>query len=880
MLTLCRLLIGFGRAIVPLACREDWTREWHAELYYRTESMPQHGALSTRLDLVFRCAGALVHAAWLRKEEWSVNVLLQDLRYALRSLLGRPGFTVVCTLILALGIGANTAVFSVLNGVLLEPLPYRDPERLVQIWETNPLMNWTTATVAPANLLDWRERNQSFEHIAYYLGADGKEPHLNDGTLTGAGEPERVRAMTVSGNFFDVLGVSPRFGRTLRADDTRAGEAPVVVLSDGFWRRRFGGDPSIVGRRVDINGVSTEIAGVMPSTFYVPGADVDFWEPHRMPEERQRRMRRAHWFRTVGRLKAGMSLDQARADMIRIASELEQQYPDTNTKMGVGLGPLHDWFVGDVRQAMALLMGAVSLVLLITCTNVASLLLARATGRRREIAIRAALGAGRLRLVRQLLTESLVLAAVAGALGLLLAQGALHLLRTIGPSGIPRLQQVVIDGSVLLFVLIVILATALVFGLAPAWQSARAKTADALKTGTRETSGDGTRLRRLLIVGEVALSVMLLAGAGLLVRSFVRLQAVDPGVDVSRTLSFRISLPNRYDSDEKSAAFFTDAIQRLRSVSGVEAAGATVRLALEGHSWTGDLFIAGRPDVRGRDLRHKSVTPGYFEAAGLRLLSGRDFGSTDTATGQPVVVINRTLASRYFANTDPVGQRVAFDRPSDGTIWTTIVGVIADEKQDALNAEVQPEVYAPHTQDTREAMAIVVRTAIDPSRLLTSIRREIAAIDSAVALYDFRTMEDVVSESLAEERFSTLLLAGFAATALLLAAIGLYGIVAFTVTERTREIGVRLALGANRSDVLRMVVWTGLRLVVAGVIVGLAGAILMGRALDGFLFQTPRIDPAVLAGVAIALVFAGFCASYVPASRASRVDPAISLRAD
>ena len=880
MLTLCRLLIRFGRAIVPIACRDDWTREWQAELYYRSESLSPGGARSGRLDLVVRCAGALVHAAWLRKEEWSFVVLLQDLRYAARSLRARPGFAVVCTLILTLGIGANAAVFSVIQGVLLAPLPYRDPDRLVQIWETNPLRDWTDATVAPANLIDWRERNHSFEDIAYYLGADGKGPHINDATLTGTGVPERIRAMTVSGNFFDVLAVEPRVGRTLHVGDARISDTPVVVLSEGFWQRRFGGDPSVIGRRVDIDGVSTEIAGVMPSRFHVPGADVDIWEPHRMSEENQRRMRRAHWFRTIGRLKAGVSLEQARADLSRIASDLEESYPGTNTKMGVGLGPLHDWFVGDVRPAMALLMGAVTLVLLITCTNVASLLVARAIGRRREIAIRVALGAGRMRLVRQLLTESLLLASVAGALGILLAQGALMPLRSIGPSGIPRLQHVAIDGWVLLFVFAIVIVTGLFFGLAPAWQSARATAAESLKTGTRGTAGDGTRLRRVLIVGEVALSVMLLAGAGLLVRSFARLQAVDPGVDVSRTLSFRISLPQRYDSDAKAAAFFSDAIERLQAIAGVRAAGATVRLPLEGRSWTGDLFIEGRPDVRGRELRHKAVTPGYFEAVGLPLLLGRDFGTADTATAQPVIIVNHALADKYFGGADPVGRRIAFSEPSDRTTWLTIVGVIADEKQDALNAEVQPEVYAPHTQDTREAMAIVVRTAIDPASLLPSIRREIAAVDPAVALYEVRTMEQVVWASLAEERFSTLLLSGFAAMALVLAAVGLYGIVAFMVTERTREIGLRLALGADRSDVLRMVVWSGIRLVAAGVVAGLIAAILLSRTLQGFLFETPATDPVVLAGVAITLVFAGLCASYLPAWRASRVDPAVSLRVD
>ena len=881
MLTLCRLLIGVGRSIVPLSFRDDWTREWQAELYHQSHP-PEGAALSPRArrTLVLRCAGAVIHAAWLRKEEWSFSVLMQDVRYAIRGLRARAGFSMVCIAVLALGIGANAAVFSVLNGVLLKPLPYREPDRLVQIWETNPLMNWTTATVAPANLLDWRERNQSFTDIAFYLGRDGKGAHISDATLTGGTDPERVRAMDVSGNFFEVLGVDPALGRVLRQSDTLQGEPRAIVLSDAFWRRRFGGDPSVVGTRVEIDGISTEIAGVMRPGFYIPGVDADFWAPNRLSIERQRAMRRPHWLRTVARLKPGVTLDAARADMTRIAADLERQYPNTNTKMGVGLGRFHDWLVGDVRQGMTLLMGAVALVLLITCTNVSSLLLARATARRREIAIRVALGAGRIRLIRQLLTESLVLAAAAGALGLALAYGALAVLRRIGPAGIPRLEQVTIDGWVLAFIAATVCATAVLFGLAPAWQSARRSSADALKSEFRGTTTEGVRLRQMLIVAEVALSVVLLAGAGLLLRSFVRLQSVDPGINADRTLSFRITLPDRYDTDPKTAAFFTDTVTRLRAISGVEAAGGTVRLALEGHSWTGDLFIETKPDVWGRDLRHKAVTPGYFAAAGLPLISGRDFQGSDTASSLPVVIVNRTLARRFYGDADPVGTRIAFSRPSNDTTWVTIVGVAADEKQDALDADVQPEVYAPHAQDSPNEMALLVRASTAPDALLPAIKRAVAAVDSAVAIYDVRTMEAVIDRTLAEERFSTFLLSAFALTALLLAAIGLYGIVAFTVSERAREIGVRIALGATRSNVLTMVVWGGIRVVLTGVVLGIAGALLVTRMLAAFLFHTQPTDPLVLATVAVLLVGAGLAAAGLPAWRASRLDPAISLRAE
>jgi putative ABC transport system permease protein len=880
ILVACRALIAVGRAIVPVAFRDDWSREWQAELYYRAETHAPSGlGAAQRFDLLKRCAGALVQALWLRKEEWSMTVLLQDVRYAIRSLRLRMGFTAVCVLILALGIGANAAVFSVVNGVLLRPLPYRDPDRLVQIWETNPAMNWTTATVAPANLLDWRERNQSFEDFAYYLGADGKGPHVGDATLSGFGDPERVRSMVVSGNFFALLGVEAAVGRVLRPSDARAGEARVVVISDGFWRRRFGGDASIVGRRVDLDGVPAEIAGVMGRRFHVPGAEVDYWEPHRMDEARMRRMRRAHWFRVVARLEPGVTIDSARADMTGIAAALERQYPDTNTRMGVGLGPLHDWYVGDVRRALLMLMAAVGVVLLITCTNVASLLLARATSRRREIAIRVAIGAGRIRLIRQLLTESLVLAGGAGLLGVFVTWLALTALQQAAPAGLPRLDQIGIDGRVLLFVAGSVIVTALIFGLAPAFQSARNSSTAMLKDGGRTATSEGVGLRRALIVAEVALSVVLLVGAGLLIRSLLRLQSVDPGIDATQALSFKVTIPDRYD-DEKAARYFSEAITRLAALPGVTAAGATGKLPLEGYSWTGDLFVEGRPDIWGRDLRHKSITPGYLRAAGIRLIAGRDFGSEDTAAGPRVTIVNQTLARRFFGDTPPVGKRIAYSRPSASTMWTTIVGVVADEKQDGLAADVQPEVYAPHTQDTRNAMSLIVRTAVRPVSLLPLVRREMTAVDAAVALYDIRTLGQVVERSLAEERFSTALLGAFALTALLLAVIGLYGIVAFAVTSRTREIGVRLALGASRQHVLRMVVWDGVRVVLMGVAAGLLVALAIGRGIESFLFQTPPTDPLVLVAVAAALTAAGACASYLPAWRASRVDPVESLRVE
>jgi predicted permease len=882
MLALARALVALSSAVVPAAFRDDWTREWQSELWHYHERMARGAELSrgARVDLLRRACGALLHALWLRKEEWSLSVILQDVRYALRGLRHRPGFALIATLMLALGIGANAAVFSVVSAVLLEPLPYRDPERLVQIWETNPLRNWTNATVAPANFLDWRATSRSFEAMAHYIGSDTKAPRVEDATLAGDGDPERARGMEVSANFFDVLGSPAAYGRTFRAEEEAKGQNHVVLLSDGFWRRRFGGAPSAVGKTIDLDGVAYEIVGIMPRGFHFPGADAEYWTPRVFDEPLYRSMRRPHWFRVIARLAPGVTLDQAREEMTRIAGDLERQYPDTNTKMGVGLGPLHEWFVEDSRRALLMLMGAVGLVLLIASTNVASLLLARATTRRKELAIRVALGAGRVRLVRQLLTESLMLAAGGGAGGVLIAQAAVVWLRGSVIVGVPRLDHVVVDGRVLAFVVASAFVTALIFGLAPAWHTVRSAPGEGLQQGSRGSTAAGVVLRRVLVSGEVALSVVLLVGAGLLIRSFVQLRGVDPGIAVSGGLSFKISLPSRYDTDEKIAGFYSDAIERFRSMPGVDAAGATVKLALEGASWTGDLFVEARPDVWGRELRHKSITPGYLRAAGISLQRGRDFTNADTATSMPVAIVNEAFVRTFLGGSDPIDQRIAFRRPSAQTSWRTIVGVARDEKQDALAAPVKPEVYEPHAQNAFSVMAVIVRTPGDPRSTLAAVRREIAAIDGRLAVYDARTLQEVVDRSLSSERFATVVLIGFAACALLLAAIGLYGVIAFSVTARTREIGVRLALGASRRQVLRMVVWDGLRVVLAGLVAGLVAALAVGRVVDTFLYETAAIDPAVLMSVAGLLAATGALASYLPALRAAQVDPSISLRAD
>jgi putative ABC transport system permease protein len=566
--------------------------------------------------------------------------------------------------------------------------------------------------------------------------------------------------------------------------------------------------------------------------------------------------------------------------MVGIAAQLEKEYPDTNTQMGVGLGPLHDWVVGDMRAALLVFISAVGVVLLIACANVANLLLARASGRTREFAVRTALGAARLRLVRQLLTESFLIAAAGGLIGILVAERTLDVLIRLSPQDLPRIHEVRIDGWVLAFMAVMTGATAFLFGLLPAWQSSRVD-ATALKDGARTTSPGGRTTRRVLVVGQVAASVALVACAGLLVRSFERLQRVPPGVDPVNVITFRVNLPGlKYDSDEKAIAFFESLAERLRSLPGVTAAGGTTVLALEGSGWTGDLFVEGRPEIWGRDLRHKTIVPGYFAAIGLPLVRGRDFAASDTASAPPVAIINETIAQTYFRGIDPVGRRIAFSNPKDDATvgWSTIIGVVRDEKQDSLGKAVAPEVYETHRQNAESGLAIAVRARVPPETLLPEMRKIVRELEPGLALYDVRTLDEVVTRSMSRERFTTWLVTVFATLALLIAAVGVYGVVAFSVSRRTQEIGVRVALGASRGVIVRLVMAEALGLVGIGLVLGLVGAAAGGRAIRTLLFETAPTDPVTFAAVVALLVTTAVVAGLAPTRRALSVDPIRALR--
>ena len=804
---------------------------------------------------------------------------MQDLRYAMRMLAKKPGFTLIAVITLALGIGANTAIFSVVNAVLLNPMPYREPDRLIQFWETNPLKSWTQAPIAPANLFDWQQQNQSFEEIAAYMGSDKSGPGIAGLHLTGDGEPERVKALYVTGNVFSVLGVDTMLGRTLREDETWQGKHTVVVLSHALWQRRFGGDPGVIGQNISLNGRSREVVGVMAADFCFPSKEIELWVPMGWNQQQIAQLRRPHFLRAVGRLKPGVTTEQARAEITAIAGRLEEQYPETNTQMGVGLGPLKDWIVGDTKLPLMVFLVAVGFVLLIACANVANLLLARAATRNREVAIRTALGARRSRIVRQLLTESFMLALVGGGLGVLLALWSKDLLVAFSPGDIPRLEEARLDAKVLGFTIGLTLLTTFLFGLAPALQASKPDLVSTLKEGGQKGGSQGGRVRSVLVVAEVALALVLVIGAGLMIRSFLRLQQVDPGFNANNLLMLSVGLPGaKYPEDSQAITFFEQAEQRLKALPGVLEVGATNVAALKGSGYTNDMTIEGRPpEDYVREIRHKTVTPDYFRAMGIQLLSGRQFDKSDNATSSTIIV-NEAFARRCFPGEDPVGKRVKFAKPTEPGTWETIVGVVRSEKQDSLGTEPRPESYKTQLQEPSSSMTLVIRTAGDPKALIGAARDQIRALDKDLPPYNVKTMDEAVYESLVRERFTTLLLLVFAGLALTLAAIGIYGVMSYAVNQRTHEIGIRVALGAQTRDIFKQVIGRAMRLAGAGVALGLAASIALTRLMASLLYGVSTTDPLTFASIAIVLLGVSLLASYIPARRATKVDAMIALR--
>ena len=814
------------------------------------------------------------------RDRWGIpffETLARDTRYALRALRRNSAFATVAIATLALGIGANTAIFTVVQAVLLRPLPYAQPQRLVEITETNPLKRWTHSICAPANYADWRRLNAVFSGMAAYVGLDDKRNSKFDLYLTAAGEPRRITGLAVTGNLFDVLGVPPLVGRTFREEETYEGHNRVAVLTYAFWQSQFAGDPGVIGRTLTLNGKNYEVAGVMPRQFFFPNHEVEIYIPFGVKPDFFARIRRPHMLRVIARLRPGVSLDRARANMTAIAARIEREYPGTNTKMGVRLDNYHATLAEQSRPALLMLLAAVGLLLLIVCSNVANLQLGRAMAREREIGIRRSLGADRARIVRQLLTESAVLSLAGGALGLALAFAARAALVRLAPSFLPGFAELRVDWWVVLFNAGIALAAPLLFGIVPAVIASRPETLR--DRGEAAPRGRGN-LRDLLVACEVALSVVLVVGAGLLVRSLILLERVDPGFRSDGVLGFTVNFPYaRYSDDAPAIRAIEEIENRLRGLAGVDAVGAATTLPLRGFAYSTDATIEGHggQDYE-RELRHDVATPGYFSAMGLPLLEGRTFNEFDTAKSPPVTVVNRTLARTYLHGGAAVGRRLRFGKPADTDPWVTIVGVVADSRQDGLDMPVQPEAWTPLRQQTNGGISFVVRSNNPPAALIAAARRAIHGVDKDLVPTNVKPLDDLVREASGDQRFRGTLLAAFAGMAMFLAALGVYGVLAYSVARRTKEIGVRITLGARAPRIVAMVLRDGLRPVAAGIVFGLAGAWLCSGMIRSMLFGVQLADPATYVLTVIVLVTAAIGACAIPAVRAIHVDPAVSLR--
>jgi putative ABC transport system permease protein len=811
----------------------------------------------------------------------SVETLLQNLRYALRVLARNPGFTAVAVITLAVGIGANTAIFSVVNAALLRPLPYEDPSRLVYIWSAEKARGINQSTVSIPDLHDWRKQNRVFDRMAGWWSGTYN--------LSGGDEPRQVAGWMVSPNFFDLLGVRPELGRTFASDEEQGAEGRVVVLSHSLWMGSFGGDRRILGRTITLDGEPHNVIGVMPATFSSPFPDVQVWLPWPVRTE-SIAARGDRFMRVVARLKRGATIERAQADMDTIGRRLAQTYRE-DTGVTAYLVPAAQQITGNVRPALLVLLGAVGFVLLIGCANLANLLLARSAAREREFAVRAALGAGRLQLVRQLLTESVLLSILGGAVGILLAAFGVRYLRLTLVTQIPRAQEINLDGHVLLFTLGLSVLTGLAFGLFPALRSFKGELNERLKAGGRGWSAGvpGRRVRDLLVVCEMALALMLLVGAGLLVNSLERLRAMDPGFNPDKVLTCQVSLPSKY-KDPQIATFFQQLLERVRALPGVKAAGATMTLPLRqtGGGFWGGLNIEGRPAATRESVPIVSfaqVTPGYFRAMGIPLLKGREFNDVDNHDGSPkVAIINGTLARRFFSDSDPVGKRICMGEGCSKGPWLTVVGVVGDAALESLTDPRFPQVFSPHAQGVEGGVAghmeLALRASSDPLGLAGAVSNAVHELDKNQSVAEIQTLNEIVSASLAQPRFNTLLLATFAALALLLAAIGVYGVISYSVALRSREIGIRTALGAARGDVLRLVVGQGMSLALAGAAIGLIGALILARLISSLLYGVKPGDPPTFLAAFAVLVGVALFASYIPARRATKVDPMVALRQD
>lgn len=810
-----------------------------------------------------------------------METLFKDIRYGVRSLLKRPGFTAIVVITLALGIGANTAIFSVVNGVLLHPQPYNEPQQLVMVWATRSLNQ--EFPVMSADFVDLRNQNHVFEQVAAF--------HSQPLDLTGSGEPENLGGIRASTNLFSLLGIQALQGRTFLTEEDKPGNNHVAILSYGLWQRRFGSNQKLIGQTIALNGEPYVVVGVMPPDFQFPRkadlpaedrfpGEVEIYTPLALTAEQENDRGRTS-LTVIARLKPQVSIGQAGAEIAGIAAQLRQQYPNTNKDKDMRLVPFQQQVVSRVRLPLLVLLGAVGFVLLIACTNVANLLLVRAAAQRKEIAIRAALGAGRWRVVRQLLTESLLLAMIGGAFALLVAFWSVQLLRTIMPDNVPRTDEIRIDGLVFAFTLLVSLVTGILLGLLPAIQAAKLNLSDVLKEGGRRSAAIGhNRSRSVLVVAEVAMALVLLTGAGLMLRSFMRLIRVDLGINPRNVLTADIRLPSRRYGPTQEPIFFEQLLSRLRALPGVQAAGAIFPLPLSETEDSIGFRIEGQPAAFGEWLTAgpRCVGTDYFKTLNIQLQKGRVFAESDGGNSPPVLVINEAMAHEYWPNQDPIGRRIALNSHDGQLTWREIVGVISDVRHMGLDRGARPEIYFPVSQFPFPFMTVVVRTNGDPLKFVAAVRKQVQAIDKDQPISNIHTMEELLGRSVSQRRFNLLLLATFAGLALLLASIGIYGVMSFLVTQRSHEIGIRMALGAQMSDVLRLVVRDGMTLTLIGIAVGLAGSFALTRLMKSLLFEVTPNDAATLVAVSGLLIFTALLACYLPARRATKVDPLVALR--
>ena len=814
-----------------------------------------------------------------------MGTFLQDFKYGLRMLRKNPGFTVVAILALTLGIGANAAIFSVLNVTLLRQLPFPNPDELMVVGENNPQVEPNRLTISPGNYMDYRDQNKSFQSLALY-----RITSQTGFNLSGVEVPERVAGAYISSTMLPTLGVMPAIGRNFQPEEEKVGNHRAVILSYQLWKRHFGSDPGIIDKTIQLNNINYRVDGVMPDGFQFPTNDVltggqtlpkpvELWVPLAIPDN-DWKVRGSRYLFAVGRLKPGVKPEQAQAEMKVISERLSTEATQNKDWIGKA-NPMHKQSVDSIRFTLIVLLGAVGFVLLIACANVANLLLARAATRKEEISIRMAIGASRMRLIRQLLTESVLLAIVGGLLGMVLAVWGINLLTSLIPNKISSVNHIGLDARIIIFTLAISFLTAIVFGIAPAWHASKADFNETLKEGGRSSGGSiGRRTRSLLVVSEIALAVVLLIGATLLVKSFLRLENVNPGFDPSNLIAFQVSLPGiKYTGDTTIIQFFEQLNERLKGLPGVQSVSGTTALPLEGTSNYTSYLVDGQPPPPPGEFNlaeHIGIFPDYFKTMRVPLLKGREFTPQDNMDGKPVVIINEALAQKHWPNEDPVGKRIVIDY--DKNVPREIVGLVSNVKHFGLEAETKPEMYVPQYNYPFYATYMVVRANTDQQPLSAAIQREILALDKDLPIYNVRTMEELVQSSVAQRRFNMMLMTCFAVIAVILAAVGLYGLISYSVSQRAHEIGIRMALGAQQRDILRLILGYALKLAVIGIVLGVVGAFALTRVITKLLYGVSATDPMTFVGMALLLLVVAVLASIIPARRAMNVHPMVALR--